>query len=82
VNEILPNGDVLRLESVKLGRSAGLEGESPETKGKNVEATENGERERSSGHAGDRVFSGAVKEKELGHVEQDVKNGEHVVADV
>ena len=74
VNEILPNGEVLRLDSVKLKSDTAVEGESQQTHGKSAKATENVEG-KDSGQATD----GAVKEEGR---EQDAKMNEYIVADV
>jgi len=81
VNEILPNGEVLRLDSMKLRSDAAVEGESHQTHGKN-EATENVEREGDSGQATDGVVNEAVKQEGREHAQQDAEMGENIVADV
>lgn len=81
VNEILPNGEVLRLDSVKLGSGAAVEGESLQTSRKGVEATENVER-GDNDRATDEVVNGTVKEEGHEHAEQDAEMSKQTVAEV
>jgi tRNA pseudouridine13 synthase len=82
VNEILPNGEVLRLDSMKLGSGAALEGGSRQIQGKSVVATEHLEKEGDSDRATDGVVNGAIKKEEHEHAEQDAEMREHIVAEV